>query len=118
MMKRPLWLGVGMVAGVVGTLWAEQRVRRTVDQAVAKLTPSHMANEAASSVRQFGDRVRAAVDAGREERDRREAELWDELDGRRPSPPVAAGPDRHPVRARHAARGPVRSPARGTLRAR
>jgi|HubBroStandDraft_6_1064221.scaffolds.fasta_scaffold895324_2 hypothetical protein len=71
MMKRPFWFGTGLAAGVAGTLWAEQRIRRQV----AKLTP----NEA---VRQIGDRVRAAVDAGREERDRREAELLADLDRR------------------------------------
>jgi hypothetical protein len=77
MMKRPFWFGTGLAAGVAGTLWAEQRIRRQV----AKLTP----NEA---VRHIGDRVRAAVDAGREERDRREAELRADLD-RRTSRPVA-----------------------------
>jgi hypothetical protein len=90
MMKRPFWFGTGLAAGVAGTLWAEQRIRRQV----ARLSPNHVANEA---VRQIGDRVRSAVDAGRQERDRREAELWAELDRRTTVTPPAP-------RGRHAAR--------------
>ncbi len=95
MMKRPFWFGTGLAAGVAGTLWAEQRIRRQM----AKLTPNRVANEA---VRQIGDRVRSAVDAGREERTRREAELWAELEGRTAVP----APLREPPasRGRHAAR--------------
>ena len=106
MMKRPFWFAVGAVAGVAGTVWAEQRVRRTVEQAVARLTPNNMANEAVGSVRQLGDRVRAAVEVGRQERDRREAELWEELDaGPRGQPSLPREPGRHAPRGRHAARG-------------
>ena len=95
MMKRPFWFGTGLAAGVAGTLWAEQRIRRQM----AKLTPNHVANEA---VRQIGGRVRSAVDAGRQERDRREAELWADLEGRTalPTPP----PEPPASRGRHAAR--------------
>jgi len=100
-MKRPFWLATGVVAGVAGTLWAEQRVRRAVDQAVAKLTPNHVANEAVQSVRDLGGRVRAAVDEGRQERARREAELWEELDDRHPDRhPDRPADRRRPVRAR------------------
>ncbi len=123
MMKRPFWLGTGVVLGVAGTLWAEQRVRRAVDQTVAKLTPTHMATEAAQSVRQLGDRVRAAVEEGRQERARREAELWDELDaghlrgGTARTRPAAGSPARSisaraagpAQRGRHVARGAARA---------
>jgi hypothetical protein len=99
MMKRPFWFGTGLAAGVAGTLWAEQRIRRQV----ARLSPNHVANEA---VRQIGGRVRSAVDAGRQERDRREAELWAELDQRTtvPATAPAAAPERPGARGRHAAR--------------
>ncbi|HEX4082906.1 MAG TPA: hypothetical protein VHX40_08070 [Acidimicrobiales bacterium] len=99
MMKRPFWFGTGLAAGVAGTLWAEQRIRRQM----ARLTPNYVANQA---VRQIGDRVRSAVDAGRQERDRREAELWAELD-RRTGVPTAVptpGPERPAPRGRHGAR--------------
>lgn len=86
-MRRPMWLAAGVALGVGGTLWAEQRVRRGVRQAVAKLSPDQVAAGARDSVRQLGDRVRVAVDAGREERARREDELWEELEGwQSPSP--------------------------------
>ncbi|HEX3946156.1 MAG TPA: hypothetical protein VHW47_00560 [Acidimicrobiales bacterium] len=103
-MKRPFWLATGVVLGVSGTLWAEQRVRRGVEQAVARLAPNAVANEAVESVRQLGDRVRGAVVAGRQERDRREAELWEELESRHPQPlrPGTAGAAvGTPTRGRH-----------------
>jgi hypothetical protein len=95
MMKRPFWFGTGMAAGVAGTLWAEQRIRRQI----ARLTPNYVANQA---VRQIGDRVRSAVDAGRQERDRREAELWAELDQR--TTVLRPAPERPAPRGRHTAR--------------
>jgi hypothetical protein len=85
---RPLWLAAGVAVGVGGTLWAERRVRRAVD----RLTPESVAAGAGRSVRRLGDRVQAAVAAGREARDRREEELWADLGGRPPEPPpVPAG---------------------------
>jgi hypothetical protein len=87
-MRRPVWLAAGVALGVGGTLWAEQRVRRGVRQAVAKLSPDQMAAGARDSVRLLGDRVRGAVDAGRAEAARREDELWDELEGRRAPTPL------------------------------
>jgi hypothetical protein len=94
---RPLWLAAGVAVGVGGTLWAERRVRRAVD----RLVPESVATEAGRSVRRLGDRVQAAVVAGREARDRREEELWAELGGRPPDAPQA--PARSPGRARPAA---------------
>jgi hypothetical protein len=71
-MRRPIWLGAGIVLGVGGTLWAEQRVRR----AVQVLSPSVAGNEAVQAAKEMGGRVRDAVGAAREERRRHEAELW------------------------------------------
>jgi hypothetical protein len=81
-MKRPVWLVAGVALGVGGTLWAEQRVRRAARKAVERFTPEHVAAGARQSVREAGDRLRSAVDAGREARAEREAELWDELEAR------------------------------------
>ncbi len=75
-MRRPMWLGAGIVLGVGATLWAEQRVRRRVRRAVDLLTPSAAANEVAGLVRHAGDRAREAFDAARVERHRHELELW------------------------------------------
>ncbi|MGO9455480.1 MAG: hypothetical protein ACLP62_00330, partial [Acidimicrobiales bacterium] len=76
MMRRPVWLAAGMALGVGGTLWAEQRVRRAARRAAGRLAPEQVVAGARQSVRQVGDRVRSAVDAGREARATREAELW------------------------------------------
>jgi len=75
-MRRPLWLAAGAALGVGGTLWAERRLRRVAE----RLAPPSLATEAGKSVRRLGDRVQAAVAAGREERERREEELWAELE--------------------------------------
>jgi len=81
-MKRPMWMGAGVILGVGGTLWAERRVRRGVQQVVAKVSPDSVAAGARDSARQLGERMRAAVDAGRKERARREQELWEQIEGR------------------------------------
>ncbi|MGH9091789.1 MAG: hypothetical protein ACRDZR_10505 [Acidimicrobiales bacterium] len=108
MIRRPLWLGVGVVVGVGGTLWAERRVRRAVE----RLVPESVAEEAGRSVRRLGDRVQAAVAAGREARDRREEELWSELDRRLPD--ASQIPARSPGRPRPAA--PAHAARSGRLR--
>lgn len=79
MIRRPMWLGAGVVLGVGGTLWAEQHVRRRVRRAVELLSPSVARSEAVHAARQVGGRVRDAVEVAREERSRQEAELWRRL---------------------------------------
>jgi hypothetical protein len=61
--------------GVGGTLWAEQRVRRTLRRA----TPQHAVAVAGAKVAGTRDRVRAAVAEGQRIRADREAELWADL---------------------------------------
>jgi hypothetical protein len=101
-MRRPLWLAAGAALGVGGTLWAERRLRRVAE----RLTPPSLATEAGRSVRRLGDRVQAAVAAGRQERERREEELWAELEGL-PKPRVTVEPEPapRPRRREIAARG-------------
>ena len=72
MLRRPLWLGTGVVLGVGGTLWVEKRVRR----AAALLSPRVAGSEAAQAARALGGTVRDALDVARAERRRHEAELW------------------------------------------
>jgi len=90
--RRPLWVATGVVIGVGGTLWAEQRVRRGLQQAADRLTPRHIAAGARDSVRGVGSRVRGALEAARDERARTEAELWEGLDrGAAPAAPGRSG---------------------------
>ena len=83
MARRTFWLVTGAAIGAGSSLWAERRVRRTVQQATARLQPDALVVEVGRSARQVagtaGDRVRDAVVSGRDEMQRREEELWAEL---------------------------------------
>jgi hypothetical protein len=83
MPKRTVWLVAGLAVGATSTLWAERKVRRSLEQAAAKLRPDAMVVEVGRSARgvaeQAGGRVRDAVSSGRDEMLRREEELWVEL---------------------------------------
>lgn len=78
-MRRPLWLAAGMAVGVGGTLWAEQRVRRQVRRLSDAVAPTRLAAGARAAAQGTGARVRNAVEAGRDEKVRRQAELWRDL---------------------------------------
>lgn len=84
MARRSVWLVTGVVAGAASTLYGERKLRRTVQAASARLHPDALAAEVGRSARQAaastGGRVRNAVASGREEKRRREIELWSELD--------------------------------------
>jgi hypothetical protein len=86
MAKRTFWLVTGVAIGTGSTLWAERKVRRTVQQAAARLQPDALVVEVGRSARQVaesaGDRVREAVSSGRDEMERHEEELWAELASR------------------------------------
>lgn len=86
MAKRTFWLVTGVAIGTGSTLWAERKVRRTVQQAAARLQPDALVVEVGRSARQVaesaGDRVREAVWSGRDEMERHEEELWAELASR------------------------------------
>lgn len=83
MPKRIFWLTAGAAIGAGSSLWAERKVRRSVQQAAARLQPDALVVEVGRSARQVagtaGDRVRDAVSSGRDEMQRREEELWAEL---------------------------------------
>lgn len=83
MARRSMWLVTGMVAGAASSLYAERKLRRTVEAASARLQPDALVVEVGRSARQAvtntGGRVRSAVASGREEKRRREVELWSEL---------------------------------------
>jgi len=83
MPKRTFWLVTGAAVGAGSSLWAERRVRRTVQQATARLQPDALVVEVGRTARQVaggaGDRFRDAVTTGREAMLRREEELWSDL---------------------------------------
>ena len=83
MPKRTFWLVTGAALGAGSSLWAERRVRRTVQQAAARLQPDALVVEVGRSARQVaggaGDRLRDALSSGRQEMMRREDELWSDL---------------------------------------
>jgi len=91
MIRRPLWFGAGLAAGVAGTVWAERRVRRQFRRAVDVISPSKAGQEAMRTAREASARLQTALDAGRNERRRREAELWRKLDE------TSRGPSARPV---------------------
>ncbi|MGH9205084.1 MAG: hypothetical protein ACRD1G_00740, partial [Acidimicrobiales bacterium] len=98
MPKRTFWLVTGAAIGAGSSLWAERKVRRTVEQAAARLQPDALLAEVGRSARQVAgsaaDRVRGAVSDGRHEMHRREEELWAELSAQVVETVPAAGPDR------------------------
>jgi hypothetical protein len=99
-------MAAGVAVGVGGTIWAERRVRTGVQRALDRLQPTRVAEGVTSSARDVGARVHGAIAAGRDERSRREAELWRQLRGERaPVLTVAGTPPR-------TERSPGRSQAR------
>jgi hypothetical protein len=89
MPKRTFWLVTGVAVGTGSTLWAERKVRRTVQQAAARLQPDALVVEVGRSARQVaesaGDRVREAVWSGRDEMERHEEERGGRRRGRGPA---------------------------------
>jgi hypothetical protein len=92
--KRTFWLLTGAAVGAGTSLWAERRIRRSVQQAAARLQPNAVVSEVGRSARQVakkaGTRVRDAVSSGRDEKLRREQELWAGLASRGAEPEPAA----------------------------
>jgi hypothetical protein len=96
--KRVVWFGLGAAAGASGVVWAEQQVRRRIEE----LGPDHVVTLAGRSARRVGRSLLDAVAEGREVA----ADTEDELrarrdqrlrDGRRPGevrPGVVRGPTR------------------------
>jgi hypothetical protein len=97
MPKRTIWLTAGVALGAGSTLWAERRVRRTIEQTAAKLAPDALVAEVGRTARHVaestGDRFRDAYSEGRNEMQRREEQLWSDLANRG----VAITPDGLPA---------------------
>jgi hypothetical protein len=86
MPKRTFWLTAGVALGAGSTLWAERRVRRTIEETAAKLAPDALVAEVGRTARHVavstGDRFRDAYSEGRDRMHRREEELWSDLSKR------------------------------------
>jgi len=84
--KRTFWLTAGVALGAGSTLWAERRVRRTIEETAAKLAPDALVAEVGRTARHVavstGDRFRDAYSEGRDRMHRREEELWSDLSKR------------------------------------
>jgi hypothetical protein len=97
MARRTLWLATGILTGAASSLYAEHKIRRTLDAASARLQPDALVTEMGRSARQAarntGSRVRAAVATGRVEMRRREVELWSDLSASGAAGPSATGAD-------------------------
>ncbi|MGA2836742.1 MAG: hypothetical protein ABSF84_09120 [Acidimicrobiales bacterium] len=80
MARRAVWLFTGVVAGAASSLYAERKLRRTIEVATARLQPESLVTEVGRTARQAalstGGRVRDAVATGRDEMRRREVEIW------------------------------------------
>lgn len=123
MPKRTFWLVTGAALGAGTSLWAERRLRRSVQQAAARLQPDALVAEVGRSARQAaestGERVKEALSSGRDEMRRREDEIWAGLavQGMERDHPSAPVPPPAPVHrssrrnrwspATRAARGPA-----------
>lgn len=99
--KRVFWLVTGAAVGAGSSLWAERRVRRTVQQAVARLQPDALVSELGNSALHLAgaatERLRDSVTVGRIEMHQFEDQLWEELAGRGIAPgrlPMTPPPER------------------------
>lgn len=96
MPKRTFWLTAGVALGAGSTLWAERRVRRTIEQTAARLAPDALVAEVGRTARHVaesaGDRVRDAYSEGRDEMHRREEQLWSNLADRGATPSAQGDP--------------------------
>ena len=96
MIRRPLWFAAGAALGAGGTVWTRRRLERIA----RRMRPASVADDVVSMVgrtrRGAAERVRDAVDAGRDGARRREDDLRRRLAGEHPVRP-AHGSGRTPL---------------------
>jgi len=78
MLKRLLWLTLGVAVGVYTVLRAQRSLRRRA----GRLRPDSLAGELADAIRHLGVDLRKAMEEGRSAMAVREAELREQLDAR------------------------------------
>lgn len=75
MIKRLVWLTLGITVGVLAVLRTQRSLRRRAD----RLRPERMATDLAEALRALGVDLRKAVAEGRTAMSQREAELNEQL---------------------------------------
>ncbi|MET0149625.1 MAG: hypothetical protein ABW009_14740 [Acidimicrobiales bacterium] len=75
MIKRLVWLTLGITVGALAVLRAQRSLRRRAD----RLRPERMATDLADALRALGVDLRKAVAEGRTAMSQREAELNEQL---------------------------------------
>ncbi len=83
-------MGLGILAGAGGTVWAQLRLRRRVE----RYLPTQVRAGVATRVRSAGADLRGALEEGREAMAQREAELRAQLHGTAPAGSPAGQPGR------------------------
>jgi hypothetical protein len=113
--RRSVWLVTGVVAGAASSLYAERKLRQTLEAAQARLQPEALVVEVGRTARQAasstGGRVRDAVTTARLEKRRRERELWGELEEGRDDRVSARAPGAVPAEPTPAPDGGATTPA-------
>jgi hypothetical protein len=74
-LRRLVWLLIGMSVGLGSSFWVMRRVKQTA----ARYAPQRLSDDLTRSVRTLGRDLRLAVQEGREAMLKREAELRAEL---------------------------------------
>ncbi|MGH9094061.1 MAG: hypothetical protein ACRDXE_02770 [Acidimicrobiales bacterium] len=103
MFKRARWTTFGMVVGAGTSIWAQHKVRQTVERYLPEQVGTGVAG-VTGRTRQLGADVRAAVAEGRQAMHEREAELRAHVESPRPRrrPAIEATTADLPVAAREA----------------
>jgi hypothetical protein len=73
--KRLFWLTLGAIAGFTGSVWAQRRIRETIE----RYYPEQVAKQVTGSVRGLGSDLRTAVQAGKAAMQEREESLRDQF---------------------------------------
>ncbi len=96
MFKRIRWMGLGAAAGAGASVWAQVRLRRSLDEHPA----IEVGTRAARGLRVLGGELRGAVADGREAMAAREAALRDGVGARFGTSPARPGDPGGPRRLR------------------
>lgn len=75
MFKRLFWLTLGTIVGFTGSLWAQRRIRETIE----RYYPDQVARQVGTSVRSLTSDVRSAAAAGKAAMREREESLRDQF---------------------------------------
>ena len=75
MFKRLFWLTLGTIVGFTGSVWAQRRIRETIE----RYYPEQVARQVTTSVKGLGSDLRSAAAAGRAAMREREESLRDQF---------------------------------------